>query len=370
MNGNNNERISIALALSGGGFRATLFHLGSLQRLNESGILKKVECISCVSGGSIIGNYLGLHWSDLKFDSGGIATNFEQLIIDPVRKFCSLNIDVIPSIMNMAAMLVGGVTRGLMGAYEKLYGSSTLQDLPDMEFGPDVITLGSNLQTGARVYFSRNRLHEERLGYIESPDIPIAMVVAISSGFPPFLSPVILKTDPDKWKKDDSSDLFGEISLRKRMVLTDGGIHDPAAVGPLIEKYSTILVSDGSSTKEVWRKPSSFWIRQLDRTTLMQTVSNSEAYRKALEHSSKNVVWWCNADRIDSYGINDPLLIDSKMTMSLGSMRTRLNRFTGSEQEMLINWGYSLCDAALKRNGRVIDAGVVGKASLPYAGML
>ncbi|BCX89991.1 NTE family protein (plasmid) [Methylomarinovum tepidoasis] len=43
------------LALSGGGFRAALFHLGVLAALAERGLLSRIEVISTVSGGSIIG---------------------------------------------------------------------------------------------------------------------------------------------------------------------------------------------------------------------------------------------------------------------------------------------------------------------------
>ena len=43
------------LALSGGGFRASLFHIGVLASLAEHDVLRHVEVLSCVSGGSIIG---------------------------------------------------------------------------------------------------------------------------------------------------------------------------------------------------------------------------------------------------------------------------------------------------------------------------
>src|SRR5205823_6969702 len=45
----------VGLALSGGGFRAALFHVGVLARLAELDVLRGVEVISCVSGGSIVG---------------------------------------------------------------------------------------------------------------------------------------------------------------------------------------------------------------------------------------------------------------------------------------------------------------------------
>ena len=57
-------RGKIGLALSGGGFRASFFHLGVLARLADLNLLKDVEVISCVSGGSIVGAcyYLKLRW--------------------------------------------------------------------------------------------------------------------------------------------------------------------------------------------------------------------------------------------------------------------------------------------------------------------
>lgn len=47
----------IGLALSGGGFRASIFHLGVIRRLEELGMMQDVSVISTVSGGSIIGAY-------------------------------------------------------------------------------------------------------------------------------------------------------------------------------------------------------------------------------------------------------------------------------------------------------------------------
>src|SRR5215210_3805761 len=59
------RRAGIALCLSGGGFRAALFHLGAVRRLNELGILSRLDTISSVSGGSIISAHLAgriRHW--------------------------------------------------------------------------------------------------------------------------------------------------------------------------------------------------------------------------------------------------------------------------------------------------------------------
>ena len=52
------KREGLALCLSGGGYRATLFHLGATRRLHELGILGALNTISSVSGGSIFAGVL------------------------------------------------------------------------------------------------------------------------------------------------------------------------------------------------------------------------------------------------------------------------------------------------------------------------
>src|SRR2546430_16843681 len=52
----------IGLALSGGGFRATLYHLGLVRFLRDAGILSQVTHITSVSGGSIMAAHLALNW--------------------------------------------------------------------------------------------------------------------------------------------------------------------------------------------------------------------------------------------------------------------------------------------------------------------
>src|SRR3954467_10845419 len=52
----------IGLALSGGGFRATLYPLGLVRFLRDAGILPNVSHITSVSGGSIIAAHLCLNW--------------------------------------------------------------------------------------------------------------------------------------------------------------------------------------------------------------------------------------------------------------------------------------------------------------------
>ena len=61
MNKNDITKKRLGLALSGGGYRAAAFHLGVLRKLNTLKILDKIDVISTISGGSIIGAYYVLN---------------------------------------------------------------------------------------------------------------------------------------------------------------------------------------------------------------------------------------------------------------------------------------------------------------------
>src|SRR6188768_642080 len=56
--------MKIGLALSGGGFRATLYHLGLIRFLRDADLLRQVTHITSVSGGSIMAAHLALNWDN------------------------------------------------------------------------------------------------------------------------------------------------------------------------------------------------------------------------------------------------------------------------------------------------------------------
>src|SRR5260221_1705129 len=121
----------IGLCLSGGGFRATLFCLGAIWRLNDACLLPKLSMISSVSGGSIVSGVLALAWRNLGFDNAGFATRFEDLVASPIRDFCGRNVAVpaaVFGILNPFRTIGDEMVR----YYESLYQGATLQDLPDV----------------------------------------------------------------------------------------------------------------------------------------------------------------------------------------------------------------------------------------------
>ena len=136
------------LALSGGGFRATLFHLGATWRLNELSLLEAIDRISSVSGGSLLSGLIAARWSRLDFRSG-VAENFRQEIAQPIWDLCGLNLDV------RAALLSVLLRRNVLPHFyqKRLVGNRTLQDMPD---SPEFIFNATHLETGRNWTFSKD----------------------------------------------------------------------------------------------------------------------------------------------------------------------------------------------------------------------
>src|SRR5215475_11004546 len=82
-----------ALCLSGGGYRAMLFHVGVLWRLYETGLLQTVKRISSVSGGSITAGVLALKWRELSFDPVRLMSDFVPMVVSPIRTLAGETID-------------------------------------------------------------------------------------------------------------------------------------------------------------------------------------------------------------------------------------------------------------------------------------
>ena len=76
----------IALCLSGGGYRAAIFHLGAVRWFNECGLLPRLKLVSCVSGGSILGAHLAFRLTP--WPTGPLSDDdWREQVVEPFRKF-------------------------------------------------------------------------------------------------------------------------------------------------------------------------------------------------------------------------------------------------------------------------------------------
>jgi NTE family protein len=339
-----------------------VFHAGALWRLNESRYLGRVNHVSSVSGGSIAAGVLAAHWDQLRFDDG-FAENFTDEVVTPIRAMAGRTVD-------WKAALAALVTRGGAGnrvsaAYRRrLFGDRTLQDLPDE---PRFVFNATNLQTGALFRFQKPYMADYRLGMIRDPDLPLAVAVAASSAFPPVLSPLRLRLDPAKVENVHGTDLH-RAPYTHKAVLTDGGVYDNLGLETAFKHFSTVLISDGGGQMPDVERVTSFWPMQLLR--VMKVIDNQvRSLRKrdaidAFEADWDGAYWGIRTD-IGNYGLSDALPCDLNRTRELAATPTRLTAMKDDLQERLINWGYAVCDAALRRH---VNRGITPPGAFPYPG--
>src|SRR5258707_13017357 len=90
------KRKGIGLCLSGGGFRATLFHLGALRRLNELGVLSRSDfrTVASVSGGSIMSAQLADAFTHLVLAAGQAIPRdvWDREVQAPLRAFTTKDV--------------------------------------------------------------------------------------------------------------------------------------------------------------------------------------------------------------------------------------------------------------------------------------
>lgn len=340
----------IALALSGGGFRAVLFHVGMLGRLNQMGVLPKLARISSVSGGSIVAGLLAVRWKGLAFDSKGVAINFDTEVERPLRDFCSRRIDVV-SILSGVLNPFKTASEKLADAYRKHLGmQASLQSLPD---APCFVFNSTNYATGSSFRFSKPYAGDYRIGLIDRPDFDVATAVACSSAFPPLLAPMALNiSNPAVFRRTAGANLWEHEDFRRRLHLADGGVYDNLGLETVWNRYDTLLVSDAGKPFELDASIGAFAPKQIFRVMDIG-LSQALALRKRMlinkyRSGSFKGTFWAIDTQITAYKTRDALPVAPRKIAELSAIRTRLDRFREQEQCELINWGYAVCDAAVR----------------------
>lgn len=354
----------IALCLSGGGYRAMVFHLGVLLRLNELGYLPRLQRISSVSGGSITAAMLGLKWSRLKFVNG-VAEALVDEVVNPIRAFAGKTIDVGSVIGGI--FLPGTISDKVAAKYrEHLYGEATLQDLPDDP--PRFVINATNVQTGVLWRFSKPFMRDYLVGEVKRPKVSLALAVAASSAFPPILSPAKLELDPTSFSPPDGEP-YHRPPFTKEVFLSDGGVYDNLGLETAWKRYDTILVSDAGLAMSADPDPGTDWATHSKR--VLDMIDNQvRALRKrqiiaGFRSGTRKGAFWSVRSKISDYPVPGSLPCPEDRTAQLATIATRLAEMPRGVQERLINWGYAICDAGMRR---WVDPSLAPPEGFPYPG--
>jgi predicted acylesterase/phospholipase RssA/tetratricopeptide (TPR) repeat protein len=294
----------VGLALSGGGFRASLYHIGVLARLAELDMLRHVEVLSCVSGGSILGTYYYLelrHLLQTKSDQDitvqdyiDIVRRIEVNFLEAVQRNLRTRMLLDP-VSNWKALTSRATTTNRLGdLYEsELYsriaddkqnsGKRYVQDLLVQPFGsksardfdprydnwhrcnkvPILVLNATTLNTCHNWQFTATYMGEppiraidtkidgndrlRRMYYEDAPPrykrIRLGHAVAASACVPGLFDPLVL------------DDLYEQKYVTK---LVDGGAYDNQGVASLREQDCTVLlISDACGQTGIEKEPPS-----------------------------------------------------------------------------------------------------------------
>lgn len=273
----------IAISLSGGGFRAAMFHLGTLHYLNQlkyddgRSFLDDVNTISTISGGTITGL-----WYMLKFCKGkDIAESIKELYhilvsydlptiaIEAITKDKTESSSLIREMVDIYDdMLFHGETfQNILGKIDEKHIHHFSANGTDFSNGYAFRFQASKKIVNAKPEFSRgfigNKSHQ--IPWAIAEQIKLSEILAVSSCFPGGFEPMQFPKDFEFSKNPNNASYIETI---KPYDLMDGGIVDNQGIEPLLlaseqmtydnpkaqgnkkyPSYDLIIVSDVASPK-------------------------------------------------------------------------------------------------------------------------
>ena len=158
-----------------------------------------------------------------------------------------------------------------------------------------------------------------------------------------------------------------------RVVLTDGGVYDNLGLETVWKRYQTVLVSDaGGKTARPKKSRRADWAQHSYR--VLNLIDNQvRALRKrqvidsfktaAADAAHRKGAYWGIRTNIADYKLPNALDCPFDRTLALAETPTRLKRMDDQLQERLINWGYAVCDAALRKH---VDPAIKPAPAFPY----
>jgi NTE family protein len=220
---------------------------------------------------------------------------------------------------------------------------------------PEFVINATNVETGTLWRFSRAMMADYKVGEIDRPTVPLASAVAASSAFPPLLSPLVLPV-----KESDFSRVFAkDKALLNDISLADGGVYDNMGLETVWKAYRNVLVSNAGAKLDPDPSPSAAWIPQFKRAiniiygqvgSLRQRQLIASFKAKEGERGWRRGTYWGIGSDVRHYKLPGHLPAPIKRTTELAELPTQLRPFGKGFDERLINWGYAICDTAIRRH--------------------
>lgn len=365
------ERSGTAFCMSGGGYRAALFHLGALRRLNELGVLSKVDTFTSVSGGSIMAAQLATWLTRATREPGRPVEGFEERVAAPMRAFAARDVRTGAALARLHPrnwLVPGAQSEALAEAYAQGPAPGRLEELPDT---PRFVFLASDMRFRDQWVFDTGlrRVGSSAAGYGGLGGWTLAQAVAASSCVPGAFGVVHTKQEPSSltggsYQEPDRDRLASEIDL------SDGGMFDNLGLEPVWRDHETVLVSDAAPSFKP--DPDVGWLWSALRQGVILLEQATEVRKRWLVSSfiSEELrgAYWGIASRPASYELEPepeaysyPLIRDF-----IAPIRIDLDVFSPGEIAVLENHGYLMADIALRKHAEGLAESPWPKVAVPH----
>jgi predicted acylesterase/phospholipase RssA len=240
----------LGLCLSGGGFRATIYHLGVIASLRDFGMLPALTTVTAVSGGSVLAAHLATEWDRYNGSDEEFASAADELLTVVtrdlrgriVRRWLIGTLLIVPRLLGFLSL-----HRLMIDELVRLYGKSTIQALAARNDKPNFHILATSITTGQLCKFTDSSFSiVPDLGdeiSTSCSEVPLSVAVAASAAFPPMFPPVPISA---------STLNTDQIHFPYTHYLTDGGIYDNLGLHELWRlsdpnRCEALIVSDAGA---------------------------------------------------------------------------------------------------------------------------
>jgi len=351
------------LALSGGGYRASLFHLGALTRLHELGLLGQLTRISSVSGGSIVAGHLAHAMLEHGIDGTLRFSDWEAEVARPFRRFVDRDARTGPFLKYLFWGQLKPTLRinALRDDLEARLTSRLLRELPTGGDSTEFVFLATDMKYGTAWRFEPRRMftyRDEQGDQFDVGDTSIATAVAASACFPPLFGPMDVPVREDE-----------------RVRLTDGGVYDNSGMEPVWKDEGLVLVSDAGKPFST-KIPRTYVGKAMRYANIATEQVRAQRQRhligrfitaKRLGRNFEGALWRLSSSKenfVDGaspefmafyaeqsktwYGYDDTP--GGVASTHIQRVRTDLDRFIDRECKVLENHGYFFADLAIRRH--------------------
>lgn len=360
-------RQRLGLALSGGGVRAAVFHLGVLRHLARQGRLEEVAQISTVSGGSLIVGAIFSH-ADMTWPS---STRFLDEIYPALRERLTSG-----DLFSISALGWGGVLREnlrilfrraeiLPKLLESRWGvRGSVKDLPNT---PEWHINTTCYETGKNWRFSKKMMGDWQFGRHFSPDVPIAKAIAASAAVPYAIGVVRFDLPEHGWWRTDPATkkpIEKVAPLMPRIRLWDGGAYENMGLEALykpaegLQNCDFLICSDASGPLG---KPKPFSMSgmlqaRLNSPRLFDIASDqiralrSRMLMGSIKRGEVRGVLVRMGTSVRQFGL-DAIALDDRLTDERSATAlnypTNLTRISETDFDLLSRHGDEICEATL-----------------------